>query len=219
MIYTLNYYETYADTYEIEADSLAEAKEKLVNDLCIGKENGPDQCIDSGFMDDMREMSVETEAGTLTAYVGPDPENKSVGITLTPKGTFSEIDLAFAEVKGQELQEEEGQVDLYVYGDAFDECYTEKISFKRSDVVEMLQTILDKFYFTFGTDEKYPFGTNDYVLVFADTMAEAHAKFKKRHPDRMPGIMNCAFYYTEEEWNNLSSVKNGVYKKPAEVII
>lgn len=110
-----------------------------------------------------------------------------------------------------------------MYGDFWKEDYTEKISFKRNHVVEMLQTFLDKFYFTFysefGPDKEFPFGPNEYVLVYADTLEEAHAKFKKRHPDRMPGIMNCAFYYTEEEWNNLASVKNGVYKKPSEVIV
>ena len=47
--FELTYYETYERTYTVKASSLEEAKEQLLEDIENGRENGPDQCVDSGF--------------------------------------------------------------------------------------------------------------------------------------------------------------------------
>lgn len=50
--FELTYYETYEGTYTVKASNLEEAKEQLLEDIGNGHENGPDQCVDSGFRED-----------------------------------------------------------------------------------------------------------------------------------------------------------------------
>lgn len=50
--FELTYYETYEGTYAVKASNLEEAKEQLLEDIRNGHENGPDQCVDSGFRED-----------------------------------------------------------------------------------------------------------------------------------------------------------------------
>lgn len=47
--FELTYYETYQRTYEVEAETREEAEDKLIDDICNGREKGPDECCDSGF--------------------------------------------------------------------------------------------------------------------------------------------------------------------------
>ena len=95
------------------------------------------------------EIRVETDAGTLIGYKGTDPGNPSVGIMLKPKGEDFEFDLAYAEVKGEELRnvenstEEEGDVTLYTYGDVFTEDYTSKAIIRRKAVIEQISQVTD----------------------------------------------------------------------------
>ncbi len=46
MAYLLNYYETYTDLYEVEADNQIAAQEKLADQIRLGKIEGPSQCIE-----------------------------------------------------------------------------------------------------------------------------------------------------------------------------
>lgn len=48
MKYTIEYHECYKDTYEVEANSPEEAKEKLMEDIWNARKNGPQECYDSG---------------------------------------------------------------------------------------------------------------------------------------------------------------------------
>lgn len=50
--FSLKYYETYEGTYTVKARSYEEAKERLAEDLYNGSENGPEDCVDSGFRED-----------------------------------------------------------------------------------------------------------------------------------------------------------------------
>ncbi len=72
-----------------------------------------------------------------------------------------------------------------------------------------------KFYFTFGSDPGFPY-QNTYIIVMADTESEAVEKFQAKFPDRHKGIVNCAFWYPEEEWRG--SLSEAAYGEPAEVI-
>lgn len=71
-----------------------------------------------------------------------------------------------------------------------------------------------KFYFTFGSWEKFPF-QNTYLVVVAAGRKEAHAAFREKHPDVNTGVLNCSEVYSEEQWNR-DCAKH--YKEPAEVI-
>ena len=61
---------------------------------------------------------------------------------------------------------------------------------------------MSKVYFTFGSDERYPFGREDFVEVEAETFAVACEVFRAYHPSR-PGsiLINAAGIYTESEFN------------------
>ena len=62
--------------------------------------------------------------------------------------------------------------------------------------------IKKNFYFTFGSDEGYPRECrNGYVKVIATDEREAFAIFRTAYPDRHAGCLNCAFYYTQRQWD------------------
>ena len=57
------------------------------------------------------------------------------------------------------------------------------------------------FYFTFGSDERFPY-QNGYLIVIAENKHEACRIFRSHYPNRPEsGCLNCAFVYSEEEWN------------------
>lgn len=53
-----------------------------------------------------------------------------------------------------------------------------------------------KVYFTFGTDEQFPY-TNGYIVVDAADREQALAYYRSRFPDIREGVVNCAFMYYE----------------------
>lgn len=71
------------------------------------------------------------------------------------------------------------------------------------DLMQAIEKRCKRFYFTFGSDPEYPYGQDDYVLVYADDLMEAVEKFKAKHPNR-PGsdCVNCAFWYKQDAWDN-----------------
>lgn len=75
---------------------------------------------------------------------------------------------------------------------------------------------MQKFYFTFGSDEKFPY-PNQYLVVQAPTYHKALCGFREKHPDRTENTLNCAFVYTQDEWDQVSmQMKNS---DPAEIIV
>lgn len=62
---------------------------------------------------------------------------------------------------------------------------------------------MSKWYFTFGSDEGYPFGREDYVLVCGKDLHDAMEKYKAVFPNRAgEDLLNCADFYSEYEWNS-----------------
>lgn len=72
-----------------------------------------------------------------------------------------------------------------------------------------------KFYFTFGSWEKFPY-KNTYLIVVTSSYKDAVDGFRKKHPDIIPGYMNCSFCYSEKEWEEAGKYYGNW--KPAEVI-
>ena len=62
------------------------------------------------------------------------------------------------------------------------------------------QPVLQNFYFTFGTDPKFPY-QKGYLIVKAFNLNEAFAKFRAKYADVHPNCLNCAFWYTQEQWD------------------
>lgn len=72
-----------------------------------------------------------------------------------------------------------------------------------------------KWYFTFGSDDGFPY-QNTYLLVMAETENEAIEIFRSHFPDRHEDCVNCAFWYSEEQWHGSDNEK--YYGNPAEII-
>ena len=68
-----------------------------------------------------------------------------------------------------------------------------------------------KFYFTFGSDPGFPY-QNTYLIVHAKDMKEAIEKFRANFKDRHKDTINCAFYYSEAQWEKSEGEK--YYGKP-----
>lgn len=47
--FELTYFETYQKTYDVEAETREEAEDKLIDDICNGREKGPNECCGIGF--------------------------------------------------------------------------------------------------------------------------------------------------------------------------
>lgn len=71
-----------------------------------------------------------------------------------------------------------------------------------------------KFYFTFGSDPGFPY-PNAYIIILAENEPDAIKKFRGKFPDRNEGVINCAFWYTEEQWCETKNKTS--YTNPAEV--
>lgn len=69
---------------------------------------------------------------------------------------------------------------------------------------------MEKYYFTFGSDIKYPY-QNGYIIVQADNLNQAIEKFRNKYPDRNKGVVNCAFWYSHQQWKNTTMCKNKIY--------
>lgn len=61
---------------------------------------------------------------------------------------------------------------------------------------------MKNFYFTFGSWEGFPY-QHGYLIAKADDLSNAIAKFREKYPDKHKNTVNCAFYYTEEEWQTV----------------
>ena len=55
--YNIRYTETYMGIYEVEAESSEQAKEKFMEDMMMGKLDGPDECINSNTI--VKEMECD----------------------------------------------------------------------------------------------------------------------------------------------------------------
>ena len=63
---------------------------------------------------------------------------------------------------------------------------------------------MQNYYFTFGSDRRFPFGMNEYVIVRAESLTKACELFKAVWPPR-PGstLVNCAGIYDQDQWNQI----------------
>lgn len=75
----------------------------------------------------------------------------------------------------------------------------------------------NRFYFTFGANPQFPYGSSEYVEVIAPDKFTACRAFSINYPDRHKGIMNCAFVYNGDEFKG---IKKKYYsgKQPADIL-
>lgn len=60
---------------------------------------------------------------------------------------------------------------------------------------------METFYFTYGTDKRFPF-QGGWTEVHATDRNQAVALFRREHPDRTPGLVNCSSIYTEKQFQD-----------------
>lgn len=63
------------------------------------------------------------------------------------------------------------------------------------------------FYFTYGIEEQPYVG--GWTEIVAEDLATACAAFRAYHPDRTPGLLNCAIVYDEENFKKTCMYENG----------
>lgn len=74
---------------------------------------------------------------------------------------------------------------------------------------------MEKYYFTFGSWEKFPY-KNTYLVVVASGFDDAVTAFRKKYPDVSHNCLNCSFWYNEEKWEKVKG--DYAEQSPAEVI-
>lgn len=74
---------------------------------------------------------------------------------------------------------------------------------------------MEKYYFTFGSWEKFPY-QNTYLVVVASSYGDAVKSFRERHPDINQGCMNCSDCYSEKQWEKVCQYYKD--QEPAEII-
>lgn len=77
---------------------------------------------------------------------------------------------------------------------------------------------MQKFYFTFGTSEKFPF-RGGWVMVIAPDRSKAVAAYRARHPDVNKGIINCSDIYTEEQFMKTEMVNSNLGAACHEILL
>lgn len=60
---------------------------------------------------------------------------------------------------------------------------------------------METFYFTYGTDKNFPF-QGGWTEIHAADRNQAVALFRREHPDRTPGLVNCSSIYTEKQFQD-----------------
>ena len=71
---------------------------------------------------------------------------------------------------------------------------------------------MEKFYFTFGTSERFPY-CGGWVEVLAPDRSAAVKTFRAKYPDVHEGIVNCADIYTAAQFESsgMSSGNRGSF--------
>ena len=69
--------------------------------------------------------------------------------------------------------------------------------------------MLNRYYFTFGTDPGFPF-YGGWAIVVAPSIKAAGRIFKEYYPNEDdPDLLNCADYYSEEHFQELEIAETG----------
>ena len=113
--------------YELMTDEERKSVSKLEED-----DKKKEKCIES-----------ETTAGKIKAYTSTVPGSPGICLMLQPKGTDTEVDLAYAcvfEDETYKTKDDEGKEDviIYTYGDIYTEDWTRKEIIRGDDIKEAL---------------------------------------------------------------------------------
>lgn len=77
---------------------------------------------------------------------------------------------------------------------------------------------MEKLCFTFGSDENFPFGRGDYVVIYGLSAKDCTDTFKEHYPNRLGSdCLNCADYYKRHEWDEAKEYYKGT--QPAKVLV
>lgn len=78
---------------------------------------------------------------------------------------------------------------------------------------------MERFYFTFGSGEQFPF-QGGWIEVWAQDISTAALAFKKIYPnEENDSILNCADYYTEKQFQKTDMFMGNRGKKCQAILI
>lgn len=78
---------------------------------------------------------------------------------------------------------------------------------------------MQRFYFTFGTDPKFPYH-GGWVEVLAPNMKSAADAFKAHFPNDLDdSVLNCADYYTEDDFIRYGFLQDGNWDSRCHAVI
>ncbi len=91
------------------------------------------------------------------------------------------------------------ELHLYLAGMTNNDMYRYLYEFMQQCVYKERDLGKNRYYFSFGSAECYPY-QGGHLIVKADTADKAIEKYRSKYPDKVEGLVNCAFVYTESEW-------------------
>mgnify|MGYP000894744336 FL=1 len=128
----------------------------------------------------------------------------------TPRGTFK-VERVFT----SEKEAKENGYGFYFTNDDGTDIYTYHIDqYHCKFAIISKKSLLKTYFFTFGSSEQFPFQCG-WVEVLAPNMVAAQQIFRiyypdiVDYPDRTEGVLNCANYYTEDEFKKTKMYKEG----------
>ena len=69
-------------------------------------------------------------------------------------------------------------------------------------IIKEKENELQNFYFTYGTDPRFPHLADEYVIIRAENELAARDKYLEIYPSRSGDkCLNCAFVYNQKEWD------------------
>ncbi len=155
-------------------------------------------------------LTADTPLGQLIAYPSNNSENPGIYIDLHRDTFDCDAPLALIEYTSTEADVEGGTLITRVWSDVSQEDYSDRHI--HTGVEEFFDAPVNRYFYTFGSDPGFPFN-GGYVEVHAATLQKAHEKFRKKYPDRHKKCINCAFFYTEEQWEKTEMSKMEGYKR------
>lgn len=110
--------------------------------------------------------------------------------------------LVFNRTSSETLVNEDSNPKGLIY-DAIDVTNGQTVVVDTVNFVKEYKRPKDKlFFFTFGSDEKFPY-QGGYLIVRAKDRKKALDLFREKYPDRSANCLNCAFRYTAYDWARL----------------
>lgn len=144
------------------------------------------------YLCDCYERSISVTFGTMMKLGWP--KFKAVFDSELSETTLNGFQKSFRSLQTAYSLNKEGDADP---SNTFSILKTNKIKCEKTKA-------MSPWFFTFGSDPEYPFGRNQFVVVYAASKGEAIKKYQEKYPNRQESsCYNAADCYSLEKWKML----------------